>query len=297
MKPMRGVAPKNPLTDWYYYASPKIDGLRAVVNNGVVLSKTLKPIPNKQVQRMFGHLHGADGELTVGMASKNYPDDDVYDRSRGILMTGKDIPDADVQFHIFDRWDVGFTPTRERINCIPQKWRDMLGVNVVTHELIINQSDLDEAEQRALRMGYEGLMLRQYDAPYKYGQSTEKEGFLLKLKRFQDSEAMITCVIEQEQNTNAATVNELGYSKRSSAQSGKVGKGTLGAFMVRDLTTGVEFSVGNGKGLTSQLRQQLWEQKDELVGKIITYTFQEIGTKDAPRLPQFKGFRDLIDIA
>ena len=47
-------------------ASAKLDGVRAVVKNGVVLSRSLKKIPNDYVQSLFKHLEHFDGELIVG---------------------------------------------------------------------------------------------------------------------------------------------------------------------------------------------------------------------------------------
>lgn len=301
LKPMRGVAPTKPLTDFPYLVSPKIDGLRALVKDGVVYSKTMKPIPNQQVQALFGHLHGADGELTVGPDRKTSLDDDVFDRSRGPIMR-KDC-EADFQFWIFDRWDCPNRSAYQRIRFhagIPASWKGSLSwrhTSFIHHGLVVDQERLDYEISRALDAGYEGLMLRRPDAPYKYGQSTEKEGYLLKLKPFKDADAVILGVIEQQTNTNEATTDALGYTKRSSAKAGKIGKGTFGAFLVRDLVTGAEFSVGNGPGLTTQMRDDLWAQRAELPGKYITYKYQEIGTKDAPRLPQFLRFRDATDIS
>ena len=140
-------------------------------------------------------------------------------------------------------------------------------------------------------------MLRQADAYYKYGQATERQAFLLKLKPFRDAEAEVIGYVEQMENTNMATTDELGYTKRSSSKAGKVGKGTFGAFLVRDLETGAEFSVGNGPGLTQAKRDEFWAKRDELIGQIITYKYQEVGTKEAPRLPQFLRFRDRIDLS
>ena len=50
------------------YVSTKLDGLRAVVIDSVVYSRSLKPIRNKYVQRLFGkqEYNGFDGELVVG---------------------------------------------------------------------------------------------------------------------------------------------------------------------------------------------------------------------------------------
>ena len=49
------------------YASTKLDGVRALVIDGVVYSRSLKPIRNKHVQKLFGkkEYEGLDGELVV----------------------------------------------------------------------------------------------------------------------------------------------------------------------------------------------------------------------------------------
>ena len=295
IRPMRGVHPTQPLTDFPYLASPKIDGLRMWVKDGVVLSKTGKPIPNRQVQALFGHLHGADGEGTVGPAHKTSPEDDVFDRSRGPIMR-KD-GEADFQFHIFDMWDKPHVSAAQRNRDMWDRFHDLGTLSIVRQLDVYSEVEVQMTLERYLEEGYEGMMLRQSFAGYKYGQSTEREGCLLKLKPFKDAEAVVLGVVEQMENTNAAEKNELGYTKRSSAKAGKVGKGTFGAFLVRDLTTGVEFSVGNGPGLTQAKRDELWAQREDMSGRIITYKFQEIGTKGAPRLPQFLRFRDPIDIS
>ena len=51
------------------WVSPKLDGIRAIIRDGVVMSRSLKPIPNKHVQRILGNspgIEGYDGELIVG---------------------------------------------------------------------------------------------------------------------------------------------------------------------------------------------------------------------------------------
>ena len=58
----------------------------------------------------------------------------------------------------------------------------------------------------------------------------------------------------------------------------------------------VEFYVGNGPGLTVAKRDDLWQRREDLPGQYIVYTYQEIGTTNAPRLPQLKGFRPDWDI-
>ena len=47
-------------------ASPKLDGVRATVRDGVVYSRSNKPIPNKHVHSLFKNYEYFDGELIVG---------------------------------------------------------------------------------------------------------------------------------------------------------------------------------------------------------------------------------------
>src|SRR5690606_41939772 len=50
------------------WASPKLDGIRAIVKDGRLLSRSLKLIPNEATQSLFGRPshEGLDGELIVG---------------------------------------------------------------------------------------------------------------------------------------------------------------------------------------------------------------------------------------
>ena len=47
-------------------ASPKLDGVRCVIRDGVAMTRTLKPIPNRHVRAMLAHLPDLDGELIAG---------------------------------------------------------------------------------------------------------------------------------------------------------------------------------------------------------------------------------------
>ena len=206
--------------------------------------------------------------------------------------------DADFHFYIFDVWNMPDVHAHARLRYISSSIDlETKSVENVNHWLVKTQDELDEHLAFCLQQGYEGIMLRGVYGLYKYGQSTEKEGYLIKIKPMATREAVILGVVEQMANTNEATTDELGYTKRSTSKAGLVGKGTFGAFHVRCLESGAEFSVGNGPGLTHELRRQLWEQRDTLVGQYITYSYQEIGTQNAPRLPQFIRFRDATDIS
>ena len=46
-------------------ATPKLDGIRCLMVEGVAMSRTMKPIPNQFVQEELAGLNGLDGELMV----------------------------------------------------------------------------------------------------------------------------------------------------------------------------------------------------------------------------------------
>jgi DNA ligase-1 len=152
-------------------------------------------------------------------------------------------------------------------------------------------------EQTVLEAGFEGLILRSIDGPYKQGRSTEKQGWLLKLKRFVDAEAEVIDFYEEMENTNEAKKNLLGRTERSTKKEGMVGKGRLGGFVVIGLNgtfEGIIFECGSG--LTAAQRESYWDGRMSLANRIIKYKYFPIGVKDKPRLPIFLGFRDKRDM-
>jgi DNA ligase-1 len=148
-----------------------------------------------------------------------------------------------------------------------------------------------------VNLGYEGAIVRDPRAPYKEGRSTVKQGWMLKVKRFADDEAEVIGTVEQMRNDNEATVDELGYTKRSHHKEGKTAAGVLGALSVRGTTgqfKGVEFEIGTG--FTAEQRRNLWAGREYLIGKLVSYKYFPVGVKDKPRFPTFKAFRDRRDI-
>jgi DNA ligase-1 len=275
--------------------SKKLDGIRATVQGGRLLSRSLKPIANTYVQTRFSGLpEGLDGELIVGEPCAP----DAYRKTTSIVMSD-DKPAGDVQFWIFDSFmvDTPFTTRNEIVKAAVA--RGFVGVRLVQQTLIQNTDELDAYEADALADGHEGVMVRSLDGPYKTGRSSEREAYLLKLKRFADTEAVVTGTYELEHNDNPEFRNELGRTARSSAKAGKVGLDTLGGFYVTGkggTYDGVEFKVGNGQGMTQVLRKELWDARESLVGRVIKVKYFPTGGDIRPRHPLWLGWRDGRDM-
>jgi DNA ligase-1 len=287
MKPMLAALCED-ITKLHYpvIASPKLDGIRALVLNGQLVSRTLKPIPNRHVQKLFSGLpEGTDGELIMGAAN-----DDPYRRTVSAVMSEDGEPN--VFYYVFDNFIVpGCFEVRF---AAVQKLKSCPNVKIVLHETIRDSEKLSEFESEAIEMGFEGAMIRDPNSPYKFGRSTAKEGYLLKLKRYRDSDAKILGTYELMHNGNEATTNALGRTERSSHKDNKTGLDSLGGFELRDIHSGVEFRCGTG--LTQADREQMWDMRDDLIGQIIKYKYFPTGSKEKPRHPVFLGFRSKLDL-
>lgn len=253
-------------------ASPKIDGIRALVKDGVVYARSGKPIPNAHVQQLFGKLHGFDGELVVGEPTAP----DVFRRCQSGIMSKKGEPD--VRFFVFDWWNrgnyaYGLYSAPYSISKIMQTLPPR--VVLVEQNMLYSLAELDEFETTCLAAGFEGVMLRNPDAGYKQGRSTVAEGILLKVKRFAHAEAEVLHMEEQH--------DALGCPNA-----------TLGALHVRDLESRVCFNIGTG--FTQEERDTFWQRGQGFSGTLVRYRYFPTGSNERPRFPVFAGVRHALDM-
>ena len=256
------------------------------------------PIPNKYTQAMFGRpeFEGLDGELIVGKGT----DKNLMQQTMSGVMSIEGEPS--VRWCVFDNWKESGT-FHERFYLTKHGGYDQHengSITVVPHFVVNSFDDVLRMEETFVDRGYEGVMLRDPNGPYKEGRSTLKQGWLLKVKRFVDAEIEITGFVEQQRNDNEATIDERGYTKRSSSKAGKADAGVLGAILgtcisKNDRFYGVE-NIEVGTGFTAEQRKNLWEGRKYLIGKVLKYKYFPVGCKDKPRHPVSLGFRDRRDI-
>jgi len=275
------------------YASPKLDGIRCSIVGGKALSRTLKAIPNLHINKTLSDplFEGLDGELIIGSpTSKTVYTDTV---SAVMRFTGEPA----FTYYVFDLHDHP-SAYRDRHQALIEKTAQFRKdfnyphFEMLVQRMVSSESEVLAYEADCVEEGYEGIILRSASAPYKYGRSTVNEGYLLKVKRFVDHDAEILGVVEEMFNGNEAQTNELGRTKRSTAQHGLVGKKSMGALHVRDCETGVEFHIGTG--FTAVDRATMWAKPP--IGELCKYKHFLIGEKNKPRHPVFIGLRSKLDI-
>lgn len=269
-------------------ASPKLDGIRCLIVDGVAMSRSMKPIRNKHIQSVIGksEYNGFDGELMVGSPTA----DDVYRITNSGVMSTEGVPDF--TFHLFDLYN---NPCVASVRSDTMK-KLSLGKHftLVPQVLISGSEELVTYEQKCLDEGYEGIMVKDPKGFYKNGRATAKGGELLKVKRFADDEAEIIEVYELMHNDNPAEKDAFGRTERSTSKENLRPAGTAGGITARRPSDGAVFSIGTG--YDAETRASLWADRNNLVGKLVKYKHFPLGAYDVPRFPVFLGIRDKDDL-
>lgn len=274
----------------------KIDGIRCIKVNGMALSRTFKPIPNKHIRETIEKwvpdcmdlelISGTNFQEATGNIMRHEGKPEFTICVIDYVSNGLDEPYMkrmiEASSYAANHWSIHTD--------LPFKW------TVLSPTLAHNKVELDKMEAEAIDKGFEGIMVRDPHGRYKCGRSTFNEQILVKIKRFSDTEAEVLNFEELYHNENTAEKDAFGRTKRSTAQDGLKPAGTLGKLMVKGLEgdyKGVEFSVGSG--FTQAQRDDLWKIRDNLKGQVVKVKYFATGVKDAPRFPIFLGFRHKED--
>lgn len=283
----------------YFCDGILVHNCRGLVINGIVTSRSLKPIPNKYVQELFGneHFNGLDGELIVG----NPCDNSTFNTTTSVVMSRDKNPEeyGGVVFYVFDK----FTNSEDEYL---QRYSDLLAhlevngndkMQVLQHTLVESPERLLELHTQYVAQGWEGTMTRLPTGSYKHGRSTLKQQWLLKLKDFEDAEGIVVDMVELMHNENESVTNALGRSERSTKKEGKRPAGMMGTLVIQTQWNGKNVQLELGTGFSEQDRKDMWNNKSEWIGKMVKYKFQKHGSMDKPRLPVYIGVRDEIDMS
>ena len=143
------------------------------------------------------------------------------------------------------------------------KSRDFKYLKIVPRTIIAaNYKYIEKLHDEYVIDGYEGAMIKDLDAPYKFGRGPE----VMKLKTFHDADLKIERLLE-------------GTGKHS---------GKLGSMVVN--YHGVEVQVGSG--LSDELRDTIWSTPDKFIGRMIEVRYQEVTPDGSLRFPTFVCFRN-----
>lgn len=277
-------------------ASYKLDGIRCIFKDGEMLSRSLKQIPNKQLQERFQFLKDysrvnniiLDGELydhnMTFQEITHYVMTEDFESERSIKKHGevKVIPDT-LQFHMFDRLNP------DNLN---EKYIDRLLHNgiikfkylrYVKTSKIPNKQLLEAFYKKALNNGYEGLIVRNPESKYKMGRVTFKSGDGYKFKPYRTFDAVIKNVIQATKVRDGAekTTNELGRSVTSKKKDDRVLVNKAAAFLCEYEGKDIKVVIA----MTDKEKEKIWKDRDKYINSVLEYKAMLLGAKDVPRHP------------
>lgn len=273
-------------------ASPKLDGFRCLVINGIPHTNSMKLFQNKHLNDTFAAYHelnGLDGELLVGEPN----DPNAFYNTSGPLrrIDGK----PDFKFYVFDKMNIEGNYNDRWVDKMHPNLPDF--VEILPQTVLRNPDDVLQYEDNMLKLGYEGAMIRSLDGRYKFGRCTYKEMNIFKRKPFVDIEAVIVGIEEAYENLNEAHTNELGRSVRSSCKDNLVPKNTLGAFWCYNPLWKEPFKASPGKGMTDAMKKWIWENRVGIINsrEVVTVKYQKHGSRENPRIASVIKFRPEFD--
>jgi DNA ligase-1 len=192
-----------------------------------------------------------------------------------------DVQTDDACLYLFDI--VSYRSFRQGTDTAPQRVRSEILKNTVKDEdcvKVVQQTPVDldtqigqrifrEINAKAIEGGYEGIMLKDPEAPYE----TKRTKSWLKIKPVIE---VTLEVVDVEEGTGKYV-------------------GSTGALVCRGSDTGREIAVNVGSGLTDADRDNIWNSKSEVIGQLVeikadAITQNQDGTYSL-RFPRFKCFR------
>lgn len=238
----------------------KYDGIRAVAKvrdmNVEIFSRQGKPIEGlKDIEKELLKLPNGfyDGELLLN--KENIPSKDLYRETVQVVNSKNEYKD-NIVFNIFDYIPLNdFVTGYSEMNCLDRKRfvyeelrkiePDCLKPVEILYHGRYDKRIVQQELNKQIVLEHEGVMVNLANASYE-GKRTKN---ILKVKAMQDCDLKI-----------------IGFEEGTGKN-----KGTLGAVIV-DYKG---FKVKVGSGFTDEDRRYFWENKDKLLGRVITVQYFE----------------------
>lgn len=289
------------------WEQPKIDGVRAMNRNGLLIGRSMDPFEGYQISEYFGRpkFMGLDGEMTLG-------DDPTADRlcsiTTGAMGRFKGVTSmADMHLWAFDY----LTPNTIDMS-YEQRYEELIKrllilnhdrVHQVTYKVCHNMEELAAAIALNNELGYEGTIIRNPRAKFKPGRATQAEQELWRVKPWADAEIMCTGITEGHKNGNEAKTNTRGRTERSSSAAGLIPNGMVGSiqgYMLKDFNcpfTGrllfakdLPINIAPGK-MTDKEALYYFQHPEAIVGHPLKFKHLATGVKDVPRMATYLSHR------
>ncbi len=280
---------------------PKLDGVRMllmVIPGDEGPATTLCFSRNGKQFENFGHIEDQIRDNWIKMVRKAA----TSNLSMGFVLDGEvignsfqelmrqarrktDVQAEDSVYNVFDiiplssfregHWNAQLEKRITILNDMRPVFDEMASLELLPHIMVdldtaAGKDQLERYAQDNVKAGFEGIMIKEMQAPYICKRSTD----WMKWKPVCDFDLTVIGIEE-------------GTGKH---------EGRMGALVCCGIDDGKEISVNVGSGYTDEERQSYWDNKDSVIGRTAVVMADAV-TQDASgsyslRFPRFKTFRD-----
>jgi len=254
---------------------PKLDGFRCIDYAGTLWSRNDKRLRNSKIDELFTDLSKEivlDGELYCQGLHFN-------ELVHYLTKEGEELP-KNLKYYIWDllsvvEWDRKKSEDGyiHRYSIAKEYAKFNPRLQIVPSVQCNSKKEVLRVYKEYIKQGFEGAMLKDPSGPYKWGRCTLKQEYLLKLKPRPTLDLEIQGIEEGE------------------------GKFTGLAAHVLVTYKGVEINSGPGDGWTAAKLRDLFQNREQYIGKIIEVYFQEITPDGSFRFPKFSVIREDKDVS
>ena len=253
------------------YIEPKLDGIRcfAIVENG---ASTLYARSGKIISNFSATIGKELSLLPDGCYDGEIMGEDFISLMRQAYRK-ENIETKDTYLALFDYLPLKDWQTKETSMTCRERYGKLYTSlfhagtlkylrHVERRTVTADYSEIIKIHDEYVALGYEGAMIKIINAPYKFGRGHE----VMKLKAFHDVDLKIKELLE-------------GTGKHIDK---------LGSVVVE--FKGVDVQVGSG--FSDDLRESVWNNPKDFIGRIIEVRYQEVTPDGSLRFPTFVCFRN-----
>lgn len=270
---------------WMY----KYDGVHIHNPEGEFLTRNNKPLANKALK---AHLESV---LPIGVQAeiccKDFYRKDCFSLSQTFAMTHElpvlDCIEMGMVIYLFNYYgddaptflNKSFIARHRRLKNDTLLARNSW-INLADYFIDKNKNMMSIAETEWAKGG-EGIIVFPLDAPYKHVRCSKTKPYCTRIKKRDTDEAIIIDVLPEYYGQGKTIPDQLKGTQKELA----------GKLVCKSENFEEEFKVA---GMKREEKILFWKQKDDIIGRQITYSYMDKGTKDRPRQPSFIGFREDI---
>lgn len=169
----------------------------------------------------------------------------------------------EIEYHIYDFFSKKNSyPQLIRIEYLRLIERYFPSQFKLVESLLCDKKNIEDSIEKFIAQGYEGIIIRNPDGLYEQKRSKN----LIKYKKFHDNEYLIKDIVEA------------------------TGKDSGSAIFVCETSNGIPFNCRMAATLLE--RQEIFLNKKNYIGKLVTVTYQNLTAIGVPRFPVAKCIRD-----